>query len=91
MPSLREGQSVYFQKNKNETWRQGRVVSKKERNYVVKSTEGTLYKRNREHVHLTEVEVMIRDNSPSRDYYSARNEDDAPPTVSNPPSGDPIV
>ena len=43
------------------------------------------------HVHPTEVEMTIHDNSPSRDYYSAMNEDDAPPTVSNPPSEDLIV
>ena len=56
-------------------------MSVKKKNCVVKSTEGALYKRNREHVRRTEVEVTIREDSPSRYEYSAMNEDNAPPMI----------
>lgn len=66
LPKLKTGKSVYFEHQKHLPWKQGTITEMSDRNYVVKSSDGTVYKCNRIHVRPTELEVRDRDISPHR-------------------------
>jgi len=63
LPKLDKGDNLYFQHN--HAWTPGRVQQNiSDRNYVVVSQDNTVYKRNRDHIRGTGVNVQVRDTSP---------------------------
>ena len=64
LPKLKTGKSVYFEHQKQLPLKQGTIIDMNDRKYVVKSSDGTVYKRNSIHVKPTELEVRQKDISP---------------------------
>lgn len=66
LPNIEKGDNLYFEhKNK---WVPGKVKERNtDRNYVIISEENAVYKRNRDHMRKTGVNVQVRDMSPPRD------------------------
>jgi hypothetical protein len=67
LPNLRKNQPVYFRHKPGTPWKKGVVQTDDYPNYVVKSTDGAVYKRHRVHLRPTSVPIHVRDNSPPRD------------------------
>lgn len=71
LSKLSPGQNVYFQKQPNNTWKQGKIVKEvAERSYELQSTDGAVYRRNRTHIRPTEIDVKIHDAVPDRDLFN---------------------
>ena len=68
LPILNEGQSVYFELKENEKWKHGQVVEQfNPRSYIVQNENGVKYRRNRIKIRPTEIDINIRERSPTRE------------------------
>ena len=75
LSNLEKGDNLYFEQKKNK-WIPGKVNERiNDRNYIVVS-ENTLYKKNRDHMRKTGVNVKVRDMSPPRNEISENTKQD---------------
>lgn len=66
-PTLKQNQSVFFERKEKEKWILGKIVDcLHNQTYIIQSQDGTTYRRNRLHIRPTEIEAVIRDKSPVR-------------------------
>ena len=63
LPKVKRRKSASFEHQKGQPWTQGLFVQNNDRNYVVKNTDGILYKRNRSQLRPAERETILRDSS----------------------------
>ncbi|KAK3091320.1 hypothetical protein FSP39_018897 [Pinctada imbricata] len=66
-PELKINQNIYFEHKEGQVWIPGKVIDRlRKHTYLVKSQDGAIYRRNRIHIRPTQIEVTIRESSPTR-------------------------